>query len=127
MIALYVDGRVDLDARPAAIEAAVRSLDGAVHTLLVVELPTGMTITVGGGPDKLVVEVAEGKSHRWNVLDPRRPEGTVALVVDGEHVDAPARLCVDKEAALEAVRAFVSGNGARSQRLQWSADSPPRV
>jgi hypothetical protein len=35
MIALYVDGRVDLDAILPDVEAAVRSLDGADHTLVV--------------------------------------------------------------------------------------------
>ncbi|MBI2219552.1 MAG: hypothetical protein HYU51_19945 [Candidatus Rokubacteria bacterium] len=123
MIALYLDGRVDLDASHPEIEMAVRSLDGADHTLLVVELPSGATITVGGGPNRFVVEVAENANDRWTVLDPRRPEGRVELVVGGERVDPPARLCVDGEAALEAVHTFVSENGARSPRLQWSAET----
>jgi hypothetical protein len=120
MIALYVDGQVDLDASLPDIETAVRSLNGADRTLLVVELPSGATITVGGGPDRFVVEVAGNENDRWNVLDPRSPEGRVDLVVGGEVVDAPARLCVDREVALEAVRTFVSENGARSPRLQWT-------
>ncbi len=123
MIALYVDGWVDLDASLPAIEAAVRSLDGAAQTLLVVELPSGATITVGGGPDEFVVEIAANERARWTVVDPRRPEGRVELVMGGERVDPPARLCVDREAAVEAVRTFVSGNGARSARLQWSAET----
>ena len=127
MIALYVDGQVDLDASPESIEASIRGLDGAGHTLVVVELPSEATITVGGGPERFVVELAELEGHRWNVHDPRRSEGMVAMSVDGERVDVPARLCVDREAALEAVRAFVGQNGARSDRLQWSAESPPRV
>jgi hypothetical protein len=122
MNALYVDGRVDLDASLPDIETAVRCLDGVNHTLLVVELPSGATITVGGGPNRFVVEVAENETDRWSVLDPRRPEGRVHLVVGGELVDAPARLCVDREAVLEAVRTFVEGNGARSARLQWSVE-----
>jgi hypothetical protein len=123
MIALYVDGRVDLDASLPEVETAVRSLDGADHTLVVVELPSGATMTVGGGPNELVVEMAENNSDRWTVFDPRRPEGRVALVVDRELVDVPARLCIDRDAALEAVRTFVSQNGARSARLQWSAET----
>jgi hypothetical protein len=121
VIALYLDGQVDLDASLQDIETAVRSLDGADHTLLVVELPSGATITVGGGPDRFVVEIAGDEHERWTVLDPRRPEGTVELVVGGERVDPPARLCVDRETALEAVHTFVSEHGARSARLPWSA------
>ena len=123
MIAVYVDGQVDLDASLPEIETAVRSLDGADRSLLVVELPSGATITVGGGPTRFVVEVAENQNTRWTVLDPRRPEGRIELVVGGERVDPPARLCVDGEAALEAVRTFVAENGARSARLEWSAET----
>jgi len=123
MIALYVDGRVDLDASLPDIETAVRSLDGADQSLLVVELPSAVTITVGGGPDRFIVEVAGAERDRWTVVDPRRPEGTVALVVGGELIDPPARLCVDRESTLEAVRTFVSENGARSTRLLWSIET----
>jgi hypothetical protein len=115
VIALYADGHVDLDASLADIEAAVLGLDGAEHTLVVVELPS-----LGGGPDTFVAEVGDTAHGRWTVQDPGRPEGRVALVVGGERVDPPARLCVDRETALEAVRTFVSGNGARSTRLQWT-------
>jgi len=90
---------------------------------LVAELPSGATITVGGGPDRFVVEIAESDNDRWTAFDPRRPEGRVELVVDREVVDLPARLSVDREAALEAVRTFLSQNGARSDRLQWSTES----
>jgi hypothetical protein len=122
MIALYVDGRVDLDASLHDIEAAVRSLNGSTHSLVVVELASGTTITVGGGPSRFVIESAEDATHRWCVVDPRSPEGTIQLVVGGELVETPARLCVDGDAALDAVLTFVSGNGARSARLAWSAE-----
>lgn len=122
-IALYVDGRVDLDATLPAIETAVRGLDGAEHTLVVVELPSGTTMTIGGGPDKFVVELAEIERDRWNVFDPRRPEGSVDLIMGGELIAIPARLGVDRDAAVEAVRAFVSENGARSAHLRWSAET----
>lgn len=123
MIALYVDGRVDLDASPQQIEAAVLSLDGAECTLVVVELPSGKTITVGGGPSRVVAEIAENDTDRWCVVDHLRPDGKVELVVGGQLIDPPARLCVEKKAALEAVRTFVSENGARSRRVEWSVET----
>ena len=122
MIALYVDGRVELDASLEDIEAAVLDLDGTARTLVVVELPSGETITVGGGPTRFIAEVAETGSGRWCVVDRGNPPGTIALVVGGERVDLPARVCVDKDAALEAARTFASENGARSPRLAWSEE-----
>jgi hypothetical protein len=122
MIALYVDGRVDLDARLEDIEAAIHGLDGAARTLVVVELPSGSTLTVGGGPDQVVAEVATSRTEHWCVVDRSRPAGTVEMVVGGQRVQPPARVCIDKEAALEAARAFVSGDGARSARLEWSVE-----
>ena len=124
MIALYLDGRVTLDARVEDIDAAVASL-GAEHTLMVVELPSGTTITVGGGPARFVTEVAKSATDRWCVVDPRQPEGDVELLVEGERFVSPARHCVDRDAVREAVRSFVAGNGARSPRLQWEAPTRP--
>lgn len=121
MIALYTDGRVDLDASLDAIETAVRGLDGVERTLVVVELPSGTTLTLGGGPDRVVAELSENEGRRWCVIDPRQPDRTVTLTLGGERVDVPARLCIDKEIALEAVRTFVSANGARNARLAWDA------
>jgi len=101
MIALYVNGRVNLDAGLLDIETAVLCLDGVDSALVVVELPSGKTITVGGGPSRVVAEVAENDTDRWCVVDPLRPEGKVELVLDGQLVDAPARLCVEKTSALK--------------------------
>src|SRR5437899_8610729 len=81
MIALYVDGRVNLDASLEDVETAIHSLDGSQCTLVVVELASGKTITIGGGPSKVVAELSENDTHRWCVVDP------------------PARICIEKEAA----------------------------
>ena len=80
-------------------------------------------MTIGGGPDTFVVELAAIEGGRWTVLDSRRGEGIVELVMGGELIAVPARLGVERDAALEAVRVFVSENGARSARLQWSVES----
>ena len=80
MIALYVDGRVNLDASLEDVETAIHSLDGSQCTLVVVELASGKTITIGGGPSKVVAELSENDTHRWCVVDP------------------PARICIAKEA-----------------------------
>jgi immunity protein Imm1 of predicted polymorphic toxin system len=124
MIALYLDGRVTLDARVEDIDAAIASL-GAEHTLMVVELPSGTTITVGGGPDRFVTEVAKSATDRLCVVDPRQPGGDVELLIEGERFVSPARLCVDRDAVREAVRTFVADDGARSPRLEWSVPTRP--
>ena len=123
MIALYVDGRVNLDASLEDVETAIHSLDGSQCTLVVVELASGKTITIGGGPGKVVAELSEDDTHRWCVVDPQRPGGKIQLVVGGQLVDPPARICIEKEAALEAARTFVSENGARSRHLEWSVET----
>ena len=80
--------------------AAPPHLGRLVHAVWFLRAPAG-----GGAPQPVV------------------PDGRIELVVGGERVDPPARLCVDGDAALEAVRTFVSENGARSGRLQWSAET----
>jgi hypothetical protein len=119
-IALYVDGEVDLDATLDDVEAAVRALNGAEHSLVVLELPSGKTVTLGGGPDRFVAEVAASATERWCAVNPRAAAGTVTLVMGGDVVEPPARLCIDRTAALEAALTFASQDGALSRRLPWS-------
>ena len=87
------------------LSATWERLYGSQCTLVVVELASGKTITIGGGPSKVVAELSENDTHRWCVVDP------------------PARICIEKEAALEAARTFVSENGARSRHLEWSVET----
>jgi hypothetical protein len=123
VIALYVDGRVDLDATPEGVAAAVRALDGAQHSLVVVELPSGKTVMLGGGPERFVAEVAESATEQWCAIDPRAATGTVAVVVGGDVVEVSARLCIGRDAALDAAVTFASQDGARSPRLSWSREA----
>src|SRR5207245_2046993 len=59
MITLHLDNQIKADATIQDVEAAVLSLDGEQRTLILVELPSGQTLTIGGGPDRFVAEVTE--------------------------------------------------------------------
>ena len=54
----------NLDASLEDVETAIHSLDGSQCTLVVVELASGKTITIGGGPSKVVAELSENDTHR---------------------------------------------------------------
>jgi len=123
MSVLHVEGHAHLEATLLDVEKAIRHLDGAQHTLVLVELSSGETITVGGGPRRFVVELAESTTDRWCVVDPTEGEHPIELVVGGSLAGYPARLCVDLDVALEAALTFVSRRGARSARLVWSQET----
>jgi hypothetical protein len=59
MVSMNLEGNEASSASLGGVEAAVRSLDGVARTLLTIEVPSGRRLTVGGGPDLFVAEVAE--------------------------------------------------------------------
>ncbi len=120
---LYLDDDQNPDASLEDVEAAVGSLDGARYTLVLVELPSGRTLTIGGGPHRFVAEVAESDTIRWAAIDPAAANDPVSLVVGGQQVDYPGRLCVDRDTVLRAVRTFVEAGGARNPQLVWSVET----
>jgi hypothetical protein len=123
VLRLNLDNEVKEDASVSDITSAIRRLDGAAHSLVLIELLSGRTLTIGGGPDRFVAEIAENDTLRWSVVDPSGPEGSIDLVAGGQLADFAARLCVDLEAVLEAARHFASGEGTRSPKLVWSQET----
>jgi hypothetical protein len=111
------------NATPREVEEAIRQLDGVTWTLVRVEDPSGRTLTIGGGPRRFVAEVADDATHRFALIDPSRGGGRIDLVVGGQLVDYPARVCVTLEVVLAAARAFTEQAGARDPALTWSVES----
>lgn len=105
------------------VEAAIRQLDGVTWTLVLVEDPSGRTLTIGGGPRRFIAQVAEDPERRFTVIDPSRGGGRIDLVVGGQLLDYPARFCVTLEVVLTAARVFTEQAGARSPDLTWSHES----
>lgn len=120
---LQSDDGTKAGATPEEVGAAIRQLDGVTWTLVIVEDPSGRTLTVGGGPRRFVAQVAEDASRHFTVIDPSRGGGRVDLVVGGHLVDYPARLCVTLDVALAAAKAFTEQAGARDPGLTWSVES----
>ena len=107
----------------ATAETALHGLNGIDRTLMTLELDTGPTLTIGGGPRAFVVEVSVNETERWTVVDQARGEGPIDLVVGGQKVGYPARFCISREKALEATRVFMNEQGSRSAGLHWSVES----
>jgi len=122
-VRLQVEGHVYPHATADEVESAIRGLDGVGRTLVTIELESGTRLTVAGGPERFVAEVAEDDVRRWAVINPLAGDDLVDLVVGGQTVDYPARLCLDKESVLKAARAFVLGGGAKSDHLTWSVET----
>jgi hypothetical protein len=120
MTILHLDGHRRTDAGLAEAEAAIRRLDGTENTLVRVELSSGKTLTIGGGPGSVIVELADNSRDRWCVVDPTQGKGSMGLTVGGARADYPVHQCVSIEAALEAVRVFLTSDGERSACLMWS-------
>jgi Immunity protein Imm1 len=120
---LHVGNHLNRHATLQEVESAILGLDGVHHTLLTIELDSGQTLTIGGGPDLFVAEVAEDSVHRWAIIDRGVGDHSVDLVVGGQAVDYPAHLCVGRESVLDAARTFVLESGAKCSHLVWSMET----
>lgn len=123
MTLLSSDDGKKSDATPREVEAAIRQLDGVTWTLVLVEDPSGRTLSIGGGPQRFVAEVADDDTHRFAIIDPSRGGGRIDLVVGGQLVDYPARVCVTLDVVLAAARVFTEQAGARHPELTWSVEA----
>jgi len=124
---LYTDDGKKPDATPIDVADAIRQLDGVTWTLVHVKDPSGRTLTIGGGPRRFVAEVADDPKHRFALIDPSRGGGRIDLVVGGQLVDYPARVCVTIDVVLAAARVFTEQAGARDPGLAWSVESLPAL
>jgi hypothetical protein len=120
---LRLDNEVKENASIADISSAIRELDGAVRSLVLIELTSGRTLSIGGGPDRFVAELSESDTERWCVVDQSRGEGAIEMVVGGQLADFPARVCVDLELVLEAAQTFISSEGGKSSKVTWSQET----
>jgi len=126
VVILERENQVQEDVGIEDVDAAIRDLDGIHRTLLLIELTSGPTLTIGGGPENFVVECSLTETERWCVINATSATGasrSIDLVVGGQLVDYPARVCVGLDAALDAAHVFVNENGNLSPRQYWSQET----
>lgn len=121
---LYSDDGKKPDATPRDVETAIRQLDGVTWTHVLVEVPSGRTLSIGGGPHRFVAQVADDAKHHFALIDPRRGGGRIDLVVGGKLTDYPARVCVTLDVVLAAAKVFTEQAGTRDPGLSWSDELP---
>lgn len=127
MTLLHSDDGKKHDATPGDVEAAIRQLDGVTWTHVLVEDPSGRTLSIGGGPNRFVAQVAEEAKQTYALIDPSRGGGRIDLVVGGQRVDYPARVCVTMDVVLAAAKMFTEQAGTRDPALTWSDESQGAV
>jgi hypothetical protein len=104
----------------AAIEAAVRSLDGRDRTLVRLEHNEDDWLAIGGGNDGRYVVTVWDDDTDYSVRSPSAPEGAVSLVMGGQVAQRQLRETSDLAGVLSAVRAYAR-DGSLALNLAWSA------
>ncbi len=103
------------------IEAAISQLDGCNKTLVTLETEGEPHMSVGGGKGKYVVYLTFDNEQFHYVIGPSKSEAEENLMVGGQEGTYPTRLCVDREAALKAAKAFAE-RGAMEKSVTWAQD-----
>ena len=106
----------------AAVEAAIRALNGTTHNdvyLYPTESDTDTYLCVGGGSGRYIVSGATSAGEFPTLVDlARTGEPEERIVVGGQPGDYPGHWIVDLDAALKAARAFYDA-GAFTGDVQW--------
>ncbi|MCW3465044.1 Imm1 family immunity protein [Chitinophaga nivalis] len=109
---------------PTDALSALHALDGKNSTQLIASNDNGC-LMIGGGNDELyiVTFVVEEDTAFFNLLADARAqdEQDIALVTGGQKGLFPARLCVDKATATEALLYYIE-HAAMHPGLNWEQD-----
>jgi hypothetical protein len=103
------------------IEAAIGQLDGCHKTLVTLETEGETHMSVGGGKGKYVVYLTFDNEQFHYIIEPSKSEAEENLIVGGQEGTYPTQLCVGREAALKAAKAFAE-RGAMEQSVIWAQD-----
>ncbi len=97
--------------------AAIRTLDGKIHTLVFLEREEGYNLSIGGGPD-LYICCIEEFGEFLTLTDAGAGDKTIMLVTGGQVGHFQERNCMPRElverAALEYLR-----TGKRLRNVVW--------
>lgn len=101
-----------------AIGRAFNELDGDVHTLLVLELASGVVLHAGGGPEQYISQVINGDTC---MLAKGSPEGERALQlnVGGQISEFDSEASLTHEQARDILLVFYHGEGILSTTVNW--------
>jgi Immunity protein Imm1 len=103
------------------IEAAIGQLDGHRKTLVTLEAEGETHMAIGGGPGKYVVYLTFDNEQFHYVVDPSKSDADENLTVGGQEGIYPAKLCVDRDAALKTAKAFAE-RGVMEKSVIWEQD-----
>jgi len=101
----------------ADLPSAIGAMDGDELTEVVLTRADETKVLIGGGPDWLTVLLIEGDDDFWDLVGQPNAEGDEDLIVGGQHMSWPRRLCASKDAAIQAGRWFMD-HGGRDPGLQ---------
>lgn len=103
------------------IEAAIGQLDGQHKTLVTLETDGEPHMAVGGGKDKYIVYLTFDNESFHYIVNLSKPDADESLTVGGQVGVYPAKLCIDRDAALKAAKTFAE-RGSMEKSVIWEQD-----
>jgi hypothetical protein len=103
------------------IESAIRTLDGAHNSLIVLEIGDPVPhMAIGGGPERYILYVTFDNASFSTLADPLVGPGTVELVAGSQMGKYQKRNAVSLALALQAAKVFVK-SGVLEPDLTWDS------
>jgi len=102
----------------ADIENALNSLDGVKHSLLVLEMTSGVILHVGGGPDNYMSQIINGDSI-WLANGVTSGEEIIQLPVGGQLSEFEGKAKLNHNEARDILLVFYHGDGVLTTTVKW--------
>lgn len=101
-----------------AVNNALDELDGKSHTMLSLELASGVVLHVGGGPHAYMSQIQNGDSCILAIGSPGK-EGIDQLVVGGQPSDFRSSAILSYTQARDILLVFYHGEAVQSTTVKW--------
>ena len=91
-------------------------LDGQRHTLLIVERTDGTQLMVGGGEERFVVTLNDGKQSLTLLNQAGREETVHEICAGGQYGEYPETICVTRNDTAKVIDLFFEGE---EMQMDW--------
>ena len=106
------------------IENALNNLDGIKHSLLEIEINSGVILQIGGGPKEYMSQIINGDSI-WLANGKITDDKIIQLSVGGQLSEFENKAILNKEEARDILMVFYHGNGVLTTTcLLYTSPSP---
>ena len=109
---------INADPNFNSLNVALNELNGEFHSLLTVELASGVVLHIGGGPNEYMSQILNGDTCML-AIGSLKKVGMTELIVGGQSSEFESRVILSYEQARDILLVFYHGDGVHTTTVAW--------